>query len=205
VGERSRQTEWMSVLLVSLSGLATSWSTYQAQQWSGVQSAQFTAAIGLHGESGRLSIEAGQQQAVDISAFISFLSAYSAGREDEAQFLRARLRPEFRPAFEVWLASRPRDNPDAAPTPFALPEYRLQLKDDAARVAAEAQGRFIEGEQANEHSDQYVLMAVVLSTAMFFAAICQPLQVRRLQLGLIVLATVLLLSALYNLAVLPSR
>jgi hypothetical protein len=201
--QKARRAETIAVVLISLGGVATSWSTYQAALWGGEESAQDVVAIGLHMESARLSIEAGQQQTVDVGAFMQIVAAYGGGRDEEAEFVRARLRAEFRPAFEAWLASRPRENAAAPPTPFALPEYRMELREQAARRQAEAQQRFVAGQQANEVSDQYTLMAVVLATVMFLSGICQPLQVHRLKIGLIVLAAVLMAFGLYNLAVLP--
>jgi hypothetical protein len=201
----SRRTEAIAVVLISLGGLATSWSSYQAARWSGEQSTHYVGAIGSHMEAGRLSIEAGLQQSVDVDTFLAVVAASGGGRSEEAVFLRTRLRAEFRPAFDAWAASQVQESAASAATPFLLPEYRLALKEQAAQRQTEALERFVAGQRANEVGDQYVLMAVLLATVMFLSGICQPLQVHRLKVGLIVLAGALMAFGLYNIAVLPMQ
>ena len=67
-------------------------------------------------ESARASGEASRQVQVDVATFTQW------GDAELAAFYRRRFRDEFRPAFQRWLASRPLQNPQAAQTPFTLPE-----------------------------------------------------------------------------------
>ena len=47
--------------------------------------------------------------------------------------------PEFKPAVDAWVATRPLKNPAAPPTPFAMPEYTLEARATADRLDAQAQ------------------------------------------------------------------
>ena len=76
----------------------------------------------------------------------------------------------------AWVATKPRTNPSAPLSPFAMPQYRL------ARV-----GRFI------QRADNYSLAVVLFAAALFFAGIStrldsptvprQPVRVGRVSLG----------------------
>ena len=61
-----------------------------------------------------------------------------ATRPSSPHFYRKRFRPEFRPAFEAWVATRPRTNRDAPLSPFAMPQYKLAATAKADRLEAQA-------------------------------------------------------------------
>lgn len=73
-----------------------------------------------------------------MTIFASWLEATSTGNQALADFYAARFRPEFAPAFEAWSASRPIENPEAAASPFDLPEYKVAALERAARLEQEA-------------------------------------------------------------------
>lgn len=193
----------VTVVLLSVATLAASWGTYQATRWSGEQAGRYAQANDRRVESARAADLASGHQLADVVAFTSWLSAYSAGNAQLDTFYRRRFRAEFKPAFETWLQSRPLVNPQAAPVPFALPEYRLALSEQAARLAMEAERLFQEGQAANEYGDNYVLDSVVFSSVLFFAGISQQLRRRSMRLVLLGLAVLLCLGGLVGLLRLP--
>mgnify|MGYP007039486280 CR=1 FL=1 len=120
-------------------------------------------------------------------AFGAYLSAYSANEKTLMEFYVQRFRPEFKRVFNIWMESRPLQNPDAAPTPFALPDYELKERGQAADLENKAQGKFAAGEDANDKGDKFVLATVILANALFFGGINQlphSMLVRRILLGL---------------------
>jgi hypothetical protein len=137
---------------------------------------------------------AGQMQMIDVGVFLRWVEAYAQADMRSATFLRERLRPEFRPAFEAWLASRPLKNPDAASTPFALPEYRLALLDSSKRYEEESIRLFDEGQRANQIGDRYVLDTVLFALALFFASSAQQGKHTRVRLSTLTIS--LLITAL---------
>ena len=94
--------------------------------------------------------------------FSQWLNAYASGDERLQAFYRARFRPEFKAAFEPWLAADPRTNPDAAPTPFATPQYQLATRTQAADLDRQADARFAEGQRAKVVSDSFIGATVIL-------------------------------------------
>ena len=78
------------------------------------------------------STRAGQLTQVDIATFIQWVDADVKNDEKLARFYRKRFRPEFPPAFAAWIATKPKTNPKAPLTPFAMPQYRLATAKEAS-------------------------------------------------------------------------
>ncbi len=166
----------IATVLLSIGALATSWAGYQSVRWGGVQAGKYSEASQLRVESTRTSTIAGQQQVIDVGLFTSWLNAYAVSNTDLVTFYRQRFRPEFKPAFENWIATRPKLNPNAPASPFVLPEYRLELNEKAARLDAESVKAFKEAETANELGDKYVLQTVILAAVLFFTGFSQQMK-----------------------------
>ena len=68
---------------------------------------------------------ANRQGQIDVALFTQWVDAYVREETELADFYRGRFRDEFKPAFQAWVATEPRTNPDAPLSPFAMPEYKL--------------------------------------------------------------------------------
>lgn len=176
-----------SAVVLGVAALATAYASYQAELWDGEQAALYTQANALRVEASKVSLQAGQLEGADLMSFGAYLSAFSANKEKLTDFYVQRFRPEFRRVFDIWMESRPLLNPDAAPTPFALPEYELTERRAAEELERQAHERFAAGEDANSQGDKFVLATVILANALFFGGINQlphSLMIRRILLGL---------------------
>jgi hypothetical protein len=193
----------VTVLLLAVATLATSWATYQATRWSGQQAAAYNQANARRVDSGRAAELASGQQLADVVLFTNWLGAYAADNARLEEFYRRRFRPEFKAAFDPWLQSRPGLDPKAAPTPFALPEYRLAEREHADRLEREADGLFQAGQSANQYGDNYVLDSVVLAGVLFFAGISQQLHRRSMRVLMVAFAVLLCMAGLAALLRLP--
>jgi hypothetical protein len=162
---RELLAEIAATVLLALAAVATAWAGYQASQWHGEQALASSRATATRIESARASGLANRQVQVDVATFTQWVDAYAQDEGELAAFYRRRFRDEFRPAFERWLASRPLQNPEAAQTPFALPEYRLQALADADRLEAEAAAAGEEVKTDVERAERYVLAVVLFATA----------------------------------------
>jgi hypothetical protein len=177
----------MSAVVLGVAALATAYASYQAELWGGEQAALYTDANALRVEASKVSLQAGQLQGADFMSFGAYLSALAANEEALEQFYIKRFRPEFKRVFDIWIESRPLQNPAAAPTPFALPEYDLPQRKKAEDLEKQAQEKFASGEEANDRGDKYILATVILANALFFGGINQlphSLLVRKILLGL---------------------
>src|SRR5206468_5699749 len=104
-----------------------------------------------------------------------------------ADFYRARFRDEFKPAFAAWLATKPLTSPQAPPTPFAMPRYRLRSAVEVDRLEQTAAADSQHAKAANENADNYMLAVVLFASSLFFAGISVKLHSVRARASLLVL------------------
>jgi len=198
----ARRSDAYATVLLSLAALCTSWAGYQATVWSGEQAQHSAEAAALRAKSSRASVTAGQLVLLDVGLFNWWLRERVSGDTSLAQFVEARFRPEFRAAFESWLATNPLRSPAAAPSPFALPVYHLESRDSAVIYEKAADSASTIARKANRTSDGYVLAAVMLATVMFFSTSAQQ-ATHRLRWALIIIATLSFLTGAIRLLTLP--
>jgi hypothetical protein len=168
---RQRRVELFATILLAAAAVATAYSTYLSTWWRGEQAEDSSAATAAHIASTEASVRAGQRTQIDIATFTQWVDAEAAGDTELAEFYRQRAREEFRPAFEAWIATDPRANPDAPNTPFEMPQYRPADIDEATRLNAEANEQSAEAAEAVGRTDDYMLAVVLFATALFFAGI----------------------------------
>jgi hypothetical protein len=169
-----RHDHWVdivSTVLLALAAVAIAWSGYQASKWHGEQALAQSRAIANRVEASRASGAADREAQIDVATFIQWIDAHAQGDDSLAAFYRRRFRDEFKPAFNRWIATRPFENPAAALTPFALPQYRLEATEETDRREAEAAAAFDEVKRDVDRANRYVLAVVLFSTALFFAGI----------------------------------
>ena len=195
--------EIVSAIMLAVVAIATAWNSYQAARWSSLAGIRYGQASARRVESTRASTTAGQQSIVDVSLFTNWINAYATSNEKLLQFYQKRFRAEFKPAFEAWLATDPANNPDAPPSPFAMPEYELENMKKSTQLEQEATQFFSEGKEAIENSTRYVLNTVFLATVLFFVGISTRFKLPRLRLAILIAASVMLIYGLFNLAVFP--
>jgi hypothetical protein len=187
------RAEVIGTILLSIAALCTSWAGYQATLWSGEQSQHSAEAGALRNKSSRSSNIAGQFLLLDVALFNNWLEHRVRGESQLAEFIEARFRPEFKPAFDAWMRTSPFEAPSASASPFSMPVYHLRMLDSAEMYETRADSAAARSNDANLTSDRYVLAAVILATVMFFATAAQqtdPRPARWLLLGLASLASV---------------
>jgi hypothetical protein len=187
---RERRFEIVATVLLALTALATAWSGYQASLWDGIQSSNYTQASAARTEASQNHTEANQFRLADLSVFENYIDAYVAGDAELADFYRQRFRDEFEPAYEAWIALDPLSNPDAPPSPLAMPEYQLADDQEAGELTARAEAKFNEGEDANRYSDTYTATTLFFAAALFFAAISERFAFPRARAALLGMAAV---------------
>ncbi len=156
-----RRFELMEAIILSIAAVLAAWTGFQSAKWSGVQANSYSQAGASRVESTRNSTLAGQEQTVDVITFTQWLQAAEAeGLLSEpadpatpyvpdpnalSGFLYQRFRPEFAVAVDAWIATEPRLNPNAPPTPFAMPQYRVAASQEAARLERQADAQSANG------------------------------------------------------------
>ena len=195
--------EIIATILLALATLATAWSGYQSARWGGVQSTNYSQAGALRTESVRASNQAGQLAQIDIGIFTNWINAYAVDNQRLVDFYEQRFRPEFKVAFDAWLATDPANNPDAPKSPFSMPEYSLSLAQEADRLEQEASETFQVGAAANQTSDDYILNTVILASVLFLAGVQSRMKSIPARMIIDILGLVILVFGLYNIATYP--
>jgi hypothetical protein len=204
VSRRERVLELGAVLLLSLTTLATAWSGYQAARWSGEQSQHYAKASATRIRAQQQTTQAGQLRIDDLLIFNGWLDAQRAGDAKLAAIYERRFRLAFRPAFRAWIAQRPFTNPRAAPSPLYTPQYRPAELARAAALDTQADRLYTEGTDAKNHDDRFVLSTVFFAAVLFFSGISLRLDWPPLRIGVLGLATVMLLGGLAYVLTLPA-
>lgn len=194
VAPSEKRFEIVATALLALAALATAWSGYQASLWDGIQSSNYTQASAARTNAAQQLTEANQYRLGDLSVFESFIDASLSGDTELADFYRVRFRDEFEPAYEAWVALDPQANPDAPPSPLAMPEYQLAQEQEAIELTARAEAKFAAGEDANTYSDIYTASTLFFASALFFAAISERFDYRRARISLLVIASLGLIA-----------
>jgi hypothetical protein len=191
--------DWVELgatLLLALAAVATAWSSYQATRWSGEQAKTTSRVNKTRIEAARADDLAPSQTQVDIATFIQWVDAYAQDETELTNFYRARFRPEFKPAFDAWIATRPLRTEGAPPTPFAMPQYRLAARAEARRLDREAEALSAQVRRDIQRASNYVLGVVLFAVALFFAGMSTRLGAPGLRKGLLAVGGLLFVGAL---------
>ena len=198
-----RRLELAATVLLTVAAVATAWAAYQSARWHGQQAESQSASIAARVESTRAANVANRQAQIDVALFTQWVDAYARDETELASFYRKRFRAEFEPAFEAWVATKPRENRDAPLSPFAMPQYKLAASAQADRLEAQAAaasqrvGTFI------QRADNYSLTVVLFAASLFFAGISTRLHSPTPRMVVLGLGYALFLGSLIWIATFP--
>jgi hypothetical protein len=188
--------ELLVTALLVVGAVAASWSSYQATRWNGEQAKAAGRTSALRIDAARADSLASAQTQVDVATFIAWTEAEGRGDSELEAFYLDRFRPEFKTAFDAWLATDPLVDESAPRTPFAMPDYRVAEREEASRLDAEAELSSARVATNIQRSSNYVLSVVLYTIVLLFAGMAGKMTSRRLRLGVVVAAYVVLVAAL---------
>ena len=204
---------WTTILL-AIAAIATAWAGFQSAKWGGVQASSTAAANAARAESVRASTTAGQQVSIDANMFLSWMNSlvddidrgvvkqpksakdYKPTPGTISGFTYKRFRSEFQPAVRAWLNTDPFENPDAPSVPFTMDEYVLADGEEADELVQKAERRSAAARQANQRSDNYVLMTIMFATVLFFAGVSSKMDTVKARVFLISAAVIVLVVSI---------
>ena len=190
-------------MLLVVAALGTSWSSYQATRWNGEQAAAAGRTSAVRISAARAQGLAQAQTQVDVATFIAWAGANRQGDHKLAAFYVDRFRDEFKPAFAAWRATAPFTNPDAPPTPFAMPEYQLASASDSEKLDAASEASAAQVRLYIQRSSNYVLTVVLYAVVLFFAGMSTRLTNLRLRWVMTLAGCVVLIGDLAWIATFP--
>jgi len=194
-GGQSRKDRTLAIgeaVLLSVVTIVAAWSGYSAAKWGTESSIALAQASSTRAKANRAFEESVTFRAADASMFNAWFTAYVSGDQEAADVAERRFRPQYRVAFEAWLATDPFTNPDAPAGPQSMPEYVPTGLADSRVLDREADEFLAEGQEAAETSDEYVRTTVILASVLFLVGISTQLPLRAVRYGLLVVGTGLL-------------
>jgi hypothetical protein len=202
----ARKRDWVEVgatVLLAVAAVATAWSSYQATRWNGEQAKTSARVNATRIDAARASDLANAQQQVDVETFMQWVDSYARGEAELVAFYRERFRPEFKPAFNAWVATKPLKTKGAPLTPFAMPQYRLAARMQAHRLDQTAEELSAEVRRNIQRASNYVLGVVLFAVALFFAGMSTKLTAPGLRKAMLVIGYVIFLGTAVWIATSP--
>jgi hypothetical protein len=166
-----RWVDVASVILISLATVLTAWCGYEAARWTALQTQAYNASSSQRVQAAVFAGRTNALEIVDVATFLEFVRAVATHTTDEQNFIYRRFRPEMKRAVDAWIATKPRTNPHAPASPFAMPQYELKTTQEAARLNALASESFLQATESNERGDAYVRLTVIFAAVSFLAGI----------------------------------
>src|SRR5436309_10827419 len=121
-GRQSRAVQVGEALLLSLVTIAAAWSGYAAAKWGTESRIEVAQSATLRNLATRADLASLSTRNFDSSTFTAWFTAYTLNDPQKQAVAERRFRPEFRVAFDAWMATDPFHNPRAAPGPTYMPQ-----------------------------------------------------------------------------------
>ncbi len=198
-----RHFELVATVLLAVAAVATAWASYQSARWHGEQARAQSASVAARVESTRAANVANRQGQIDVALFTQWVDAYARNETKLAAFYDKRFRPEFKPAFNAWVATRPLKNPSAPLSPFAMPQYKLAANATSDRLEVKAAAASQRAGEFIQRADDYSLAVVLFASSLFFAGISTRLRSSSTRMVILGLGCALFLGSVIWIATFP--
>ena len=205
-GEGRRHDRLISIteaVLLSIVTIVAAWSGFSAAKWSTESSLKLAKASATRTKANRAFQEALTFRVGDAVTFNAWFAAYIAGNKNDARVAENRFRPEYRVAFDAWLATHPFTNPNAPPGPQFMPQYKPTGAALSRTLDRKADELYAEGKKAAVTSDKYIRATVILASVLFMVGISTQFPIRAVRFGLIGVGGALLVFAAIQILQLP--
>jgi hypothetical protein len=200
---RIETVEILEAILLAIVAIVTALSGYQAARWDGESAKEYATSSRLRTEANGTQLTANQTLIYNAGNFTAWLQAYDAKDRSLEQLLVRRFTPEYKVAFDAWVAIGGLTNPNAPPGPRYMPEYKDPLVEKAAELNKEASHAFDLGVEYRATGEHYVRITVVLAAVLFLIAIGQRFKVRGVRYAVNIIAGIFLVYCLYLFAIYP--
>jgi len=200
---RIETIEILEAILLAVVAIVTALSGYQAARWDGESAREYATSSRLRTESTETHLSANEILLYNASNFTAWLQAYDGGDRSLQNLLERRFTPEYKVAFDAWVAIDGMNDPSAPPGPRYMPEYEDPLAEEATALGKEASHAFDLGVEYRETGEHYVRLTVVLAAVLFLIAIGQRFKVRGVRYSVNIVAGIFLAYCLYLFAIYP--
>jgi len=200
---RDRLVTIIEASLLAVVALLAAWAGYSSAKWSTESRLAIAQASTARLEAGRAADLDAETLGFDVSSFNTWFTAYVVNNQQAEDLAVRRFRPEFKVAFDAWIAADPFTSPSAPPGPTYMPEYQRPDREQATKLDAQAAAHFAEGARDADTADRYVRTTVLLASVLFLVGISGHFRVRGARYGLVSVGAAILIVAIVLLLVTP--
>ena len=140
---------------------------------------------------------------LDVILFRQYVNARASSNEALARFYAQRFRGDAKTAFDAWMATRPFENPNAPAHPFVTNLYQPRQLENARAAEAESQRLWQEAGNAGRNSRGYVLITVLLASALFCGGTASKFEATWIRRAVLALGLAAFVFAAARLLLLP--
>jgi hypothetical protein len=191
----SRTVQIGEALLLSLVTIAAAWSGYAAAVWGTESRIELAQAATLRNLATRADLSALSTRNFDSSTFNAWFTAFTLDDRQKQAIAERRFRPEYKVAFDAWIATDPFNNPESPPGPSYMPQYQLADQAKAEELDRQAVEASAAGNHAGEVGDDYIRITVFLAAVLFLVGIGSTFKLHTIRYALIGVGSLLLLLA----------
>jgi hypothetical protein len=189
----SRIVQIGEAVLLALVTLTAAWAGYAAAKWGTASRIDIAQSSTLRNLATRDDLTAISVRNFDSSTFNAWFIAWTLNNPHKEMVAERRFRPEFRVAFNAWMATDPLHNPQAPPGPTYMPQYKLPAQAQANALDNLASAKFTAGNRDGQIGDDYVRITLFLAAVLFLVGIGSSFQLHGVRYALITFGSVLLI------------
>jgi hypothetical protein len=185
----------VEAIVLSIVTLLAAWSGYAAAKWSTESRLKLSEASATRTAANRAFQQSLTFRVGDATTFNAWFAAYLTHNTNGMRIAEKRFRPDYKVAFDAWMATHPFTNPNAPPGAQSMPQYKPPGAAASRVLDAKADDLTSRGEHDGETADDYVRTTVILASVLFLVGISSHFAARPVRIGVLTLATVLLIIA----------
>jgi hypothetical protein len=191
----SRIVQTCEAVLLALVTITAAWAGYAAARWGTASRIEIAQSSSLRNLATRDDLQAQSTRNFDAATFNAWFIAFTLNSPQKEAIAIRRFRPQFRVAFNAWMATDPLHNKNAPPGPTYMPQYKLPDQAKANALDAAATAKFNSGNHGGLVSDDYVRITVFLAAVLFLVGIGSSFKLYNIRYALVSFGTVLLILA----------
>jgi hypothetical protein len=192
----ARIVQICEAVLLALVTITAAWAGYSAATWGTKSRIDIARSSTLRNLATREDLKAISLRNFDASTFNAWFIAYTLNSPKKEAVAERRFRPQFRVAFQAWLATDPLHNPHAPPGPTYMPQYKLGAQARASTLDKAADEKFTTGGTDGLVGDNYVRITVFLAAVLFLVGIGSTFKLHGVRYALITFGSIMLILSI---------
>ena len=187
-----KRMETVFLVILLMTTFLSAFCAFQANSWGSITSGKYQEATKLRTESVRAYNDGNTRLLVDVSVFITWADLASRNETVRAQVVASRFTPEFKKAFQPWIAQARELPPGTIPngTPFTRPEYHLIERERGVLLEENATAAFSVAQEASDVSSSYILTTLIFAIVLFLCGVGEKWAERRLRIVILAVALI---------------